>query len=222
MLRSGPVAILPLLLAAAPPASQNRAPPSRDPSVLALGDPELIAALGPLRTSVGSWVEYLVRAPGEEDVHVRLSVVPPALGSGRAWLEVAVLGEQALPFAARLLVDRAGGIERAIVYALGQAPLEIPLGDLQVPEKGAPRSAGRAVPVGAAEVTVPAGNFHAEELRIASRSGATRVWRSARVPLWGLVRAEGAGRVVELTALGEKGARSVFPDDHGKGSESAQ
>jgi len=219
MLRSITVAMLPLLLGAAAAAS---APPSERPSVLALGGPELVGALGPLRAAVGSWAEYLVRASGEEEVRVRLSVVPPALEGGRAWLEVAVLGEQALPFAARLLLDGAGGIERAIVYALGQAPLEIPLGDLQPRKGSAAGRAGRAVPAGAAEVTVPAGSFHSEELRIGSRGGATRMWRSARVPLWGLVRAEGPGRVVELIAMGEKGARSVFPDDQGKGSESAK
>jgi hypothetical protein len=48
------------------------------------------------------------------------------------------------------------------------------------------------------------------------------VWRAAQVPLWGLVRAEGPRQVVELTGLGERGARSVFPGDQGNGSESAR
>jgi hypothetical protein len=230
MLRRALALLLPLLLAmsagASPPAASERpATPAANtpPSLFAVGGPDLVAALGPLRPKVGSWAEYLVRARGGEEVRVRLSVVPPALDGGRAWLEVTALGAQDLPFAARLLLHRSGGIERAIVYALGQAPIEIPVSELQ-PDPAKPRRgrAVRASPVGSAEVTVPAGTFHAEELRITSGGDTTRVWRAARVPLWGLVRAEGPRQTVELTGMGETGARSVFPADQGKGSESAK
>ena len=196
---------------------------SQPPFLFAVGGPDLLAALGPLRSKVGSWAEYVVRAHGEEDVRIRLSVVAPALDGGRAWLEVTALGAQDLPFAARLLLHRGGGIERAIVYALGQAPIEVPLGELQPvvarPKRG---PAVRGSTVGTAEVTVPAGTFRAEELRITSGGETTRVWRAAGVPLWGLVRAEGPRQLVELTGLGETGARSVFPADQGKGRESAK
>src|SRR6266852_1493267 len=208
MLRYARDVLLPLLMAAVslsgPPAplaaakSAPRAAPSQSPapaSMFAVGPPELLAALGSLRPKVGSWAEYLVRASGEEDVRVRLSVVPPALDGGRAWLEVAALGDQDLPFGARLLVGGSGRLERASVQALR---------------------------VGSAEVTVPAGTFHAEEIRIVARGETTRVWRADQVPLWGLVRVEGRRTVVELTGLGERGARPMFQGDQGKGSESAK
>jgi hypothetical protein len=228
--------LLPMLVAAvttaappAPPASAQAAPrlpaprSSPAPSVFAVGSPELIAALGPLRPKVGSWAEYLVRSSGEEDVRVRLSLVPPALDGGRVWLELTTLGSQDLPFAARLLLRGAGGIERAIVYALGQAPIEVPVGELQpVEAKPMHTAAARTTRIGPAEVTVPAGTFRGEELRIESGGETTRVWRAAQVPLWGLVRAEGRRQVVELIDLGERGARSVFPGNQGNGSESAK
>jgi hypothetical protein len=236
MLRYARNVMLPLLMAAValsgPPAplaaeqSAPRAAPSGNPSppsMFAVGPRELLAALGSLRPKVGSWAEYLIRASGEEDVRVRLSVVPPALDGGRAWLEVAALGDQALPFGARLLVGGSGRLERAIVYALGQAPIEVPLGDMQpVETKPARDTAVQAMRAGSAEVTVPAGTFHAEEIRIVARGETTRVWRAAQVPLWGLVRAEGRRTVVELTGLGQEGAKSMFPGDQGKGSESAK
>ncbi|HKC60072.1 MAG TPA: hypothetical protein VKB92_08300 [Myxococcales bacterium] len=236
MLRYARDVLLPLLMAAVslsgPPAplaaakSAPRAAPSQSPapaSMFAVGPPELLAALGSLRPKVGSWAEYLVRASGEEDVRVRLSVVPPALDGGRAWLEVAALGDQDLPFGARLLVGGSGRLERAIVYALGLAPIEVPLGELQPAEtKPARDPAVQAMRVGSAEVTVPAGTFHAEEIRIVARGETTRVWRADQVPLWGLVRVEGRRTVVELTGLGERGARPMFQGDQGKGSESAK
>jgi len=51
--------------------------------VFAIGSPELVAVLGPLKPEVGAWAEYLVRSRGEEDVRVRLSLLPPALEDGR-------------------------------------------------------------------------------------------------------------------------------------------
>ena len=226
MLRRVPDLLLPMLLAtgvAASPLPASEKPAAPAPSLFAVGGPDLVAALGPLRAKVGSWAEYLVRGRDGEDLRVRIAIVPPALEDERAWLEVTALGAQDLPFAARLLLHRAGGIERAIVYALGQAPIEIPVGDLQPSTAKAKRGrAVRASPVGSAEVTVPAGTFQTEELRITSGGETTRVWRAARVPLWGLVRAEGPRQLVELIGLGETGARSVFPADQGKGSERAK
>src|SRR6266849_4404547 len=136
---------------------------------------------------------------------------------------LAALGDQDLPFGARLLVGGSGRLERAIVYALGLAPIEVPLGELQPAEtKPARDPAVQAMRVGSAEVTVPAGTFHAEEIRIVARGETTRVWRADQVPLWGLVRVEGRRTVVELTGLGERGARPMFQGDQGKGSESAK
>ena len=175
----------------------------------------LADSLGPVRGKVGSWAEYLIRSRGEQDVRVRLSLIPPALEEGRCWLELTALGEQTLPFAARLLVGSRGGLERAVVYALGQAPIELPIAEPRAPKSDRQVRERR---IGGASVTVPAGIFEAEEVRV----GATRVWRASRVPLWGLVRAEGPRQTVELTAYGLQGARSVFPDAHGMGSVSTK
>ena len=76
--------------------------------------------------------------------------------------------------------------------------------------------------VGSGRVTVPAGTFAVEELRVGSGGGATRLSRASQVPLWGLVRAEGPRQTVELTAYGLQGARSVFPEVQGNGSESTK
>jgi hypothetical protein len=204
--------LLPLLVAASA-VTARPAPPSEAA--------RLSAALGPVRGKVGSWAEYLIRSRGEQDVRVRLSLVPPALEEDRSWLEVTVLGERTLPFAARLLVGSKGGLERAVVYALGQAPIELPVGE---PQPEAPKSdrPARARRIGDGTVTVPAGTFEVEALRVGAGGGATRVWRASRVPLWGLVRAEGPRQTVELTAYGFEGAGSVFPDVQGKGSESTK
>src|SRR5207248_4639385 len=47
------------------------------------GSPDARLVLGPLKPEVGAWAEYLVRSRGEEDVRVRLSLLPPALEDGR-------------------------------------------------------------------------------------------------------------------------------------------
>ena len=206
--------LLPLLVVAAGVA---RAAPPTEVAGLA-------GALGPVQAKVGAWAEYLIHSRGEQDVRVRLSLIPPALEGGRSWVEVTALGARALPFAARLLVGSEGGLERAVLYALGQAPVEVPVAGAQAEGPKSDRSAParRTTRLGSASLTVPAGTFQVEELRIGSGGGATRVWRASRIPLWGLVRAEGPRQTVELTAYGLHGARSVFPDAQGKGSESTK
>ena len=63
-------------------------------------------------------------------MRVRLAVLPPVAGDGRAWIEVTTVGARSLPFAARLLLNvGTGKLERASVYALGQAPIELPVGE---------------------------------------------------------------------------------------------
>ena len=204
--------MLPLMLAVA------AAGPARPPA-------ELMTMLGPLDAKVGAWAEYLVQSPGEKDLRVRVSAVPPALDRGRAWIEVATVGDLGLPFAARLLVSGTGTMERALVYALGQAPVEIPIGELgemRTAERKRPTRSARAAHRRNSEVAVPAGVFHAEELRVLCGHEATRIWRAANVPLWKLVRAEGRGQTVELIGYGHQGARSVFPGAQGNGSDSAK
>lgn len=204
--------LLPLVLAVA--AAGPATPPA-----------ELLAALGPVDAKVGAWAEYLVRSRGQRDLRIRVSAVPPVLEDGRAWVEVASVGGLGLPFAARLLVSDTGRLERALVYALGQAPLEIPIGEIgerRTAERKSPKPGARAEHRRSSQVTVPAGVFHAEELRVLSGHVATRIWRAANVPLWKLVRAEGRHQTVELIGYGHQGARSVFPGAQGNGSDSAK
>jgi hypothetical protein len=183
---------------------------------------QLASTVGPLRAQPGSWAEYLVRTRGDQDVRFRVSVVPAAVERGRVWLELAVLGSESLPVAARLLVVAASGeIERAAVYALGQAPLEIPIdGDARAIAiaSGPP---ARIVQERHEDVTVVAGTFRATKLRIADARDGASVWTSDTVPLWGLVRARDRRRTIELLRYGHEGARSVFPFAQGNGSDSA-
>jgi len=205
-----------------PPALSQRAQSS---PASAAATPELLASSFPLRITAGAWAEYSIRSRGGQDFRVRFSIVPPALEEGRAWVEVAALGEMALPFAARLLVRSGGGVERALVYVLGQAPLELPTETAPAARAGRRSREARSSRVGAVtrrEVSVPAGRFDAEEVRVSPPGQALRAWRSERVPLWGLVRAEGARQVVELVAYGQSGARSVLPDVQGNGRESTK
>jgi hypothetical protein len=230
-MRYAPRMWLALFLAAA---ATDTPPAQRDPMarrdagareaplpVFAVASSELIATLGPLKREVGAWAEYLVRARGEEDVRVRLSLVPPALDRGRVWLEVTTLGAYSLPFAARLLMTEGGDLERAMVSALGQAPIELSVDEHREP-RPRPQSRVRAARSGAADVTVPAGTFQADELRVTANGETTRVWRSAQVPLWGLVLVRGPRQTVELLAYGRQGARTVFPEAQGNGRESAK
>jgi hypothetical protein len=184
-----------------------------------------MAALGPLQIERGSWAEYLVRSRGEQDIRVRFSLLPEPLDDGRAWLEVATVGEGSLPFAAQLLVRTTGGVERARVYALGQAPFELFEGGTAPKEKKAPPA--QVEPAGQALIRVAAGAFTVDELLVTARGETTRVSRAARVPLWGLVRAQGPRQTVELLDYGHQGAKTVFPSppeprDQGNGSEMAK
>lgn len=152
-------------------------------------------------------------------MRVRLAVLPPVAGDGRAWIEVATVGARSLPFAARLLLNVATGkLERASLYALGQAPIELPVGEsAEATPAAAPLV--RVVKAHAKAIRVAAGTFTATELHVSQGGAAARMWRCDEVPLWGLVRAESGGRTVELLRYGRGGAHSVFPQ--GKGSESA-
>jgi hypothetical protein len=191
---------------------------------LLLGSPQLASALGALRIEIGAWAEYLVQTRGDQDVRVRFSVVPPAPGGGRAWVEVTALGSESLPFAVRLLfVAATGKMERAVVHALGQAPLEIPFdsdANGRRPDSSPPGSVHVAL-AGVEQVTVPAGTFRATKVRARLGRESVGVWKSEAVPLWGLVRARDARRRIELLRYAHTGARSVFPPAQGNGSESA-
>jgi len=195
------------------------AAPTARPSPSAVVPSGLAASLGPLRPQIGAWVEYLVRSRGEQDVHVRVAVIPP-LVPGRVWIEVAALGSQSLPFAARLLLNATtGNLEQASVYALGQAPIEVPVEDGKEGLQGA-KAAG-IVHGRAQTVTVPAGTFTATQVSVTEGGEVAHIWRTDEVPLWGVVRVVRRRQEIELVRYGRTGARSFFPPLHGNGSERA-
>jgi hypothetical protein len=116
-------------------------------------------------------------------------------------------------------------IERMVLYPAGQAPLELPLDEAQDAERAqagerpAPQAA-KVRKLGAAEVKVAAGTFRAEQVRVTAKGGVTRLWLARdQVPLWGLVRSEGAGRTVELLHFGATGAHTVVPPAPGEPDE---
>jgi hypothetical protein len=183
---------------------------------------EVLGLLGPLEPRPGAWAEYVVRSRDGAG-RVRFSALPS--NDGRAWLELAAFGGGGVPFAVRLLLSPAtrgsADVERAVLYVLGHAPLELPLDDLRErleADRGTDRGKWRVRSVRSASVTVPAGRFESEEVRIASSDGPARVGRTARVPLWGLVSTRSRDRSMDLAAYGWQGAHSVIPDQ-GTGRE---
>jgi hypothetical protein len=186
------------------------------------GDPTVQAALGELRPTPGAWAEYLVRGRGKGDLRVRATALE-AGEAGKFWLELASASETGIASAARLLIHGNAAapenVERLYVMILGQQPIEVP--PEQVQAGGAKRAAKRMSKVkrmGTERIRVPAGEFTAQVLSVSG----TRIWRSAAVPLWGLVRTRSADRSVELVSFDLKGGHSLFPAgwDQGNGSES--
>ncbi len=181
-------------------------------------DPATSAALGSIEARPGAWAEYLIRASGKGDLRVRATALP-AEGEGRYWLELATASETGIASAARLLLRgkelEAGAVERAYLMIAGQQPIEVPPEQIRRAErKGAAKVAVKRL--GTQRVRVPAGEFTAEALRI---EGA-RVWRSASVPLWGLVKAVSPRQSIELVASGSAGGHSLFPPGWGQGNGS--
>ncbi len=185
--------------------------------------PDVLAALGPPRPLVGSWAEYAVRTPGQEDARVKLSILPPALEGGRYWLELDLATQSGAPTAVRLLVHgspaRPRDIERATVYLPGQAQLEIPLDEVQEQlgaEEGAKPSGVALRKRKPESVRTAAGTFaNVEVLDVAG----TRIWRSVKVPLWGLVQSKSRSQTVELIGYASQGAHTLL---QGNGSESVK
>jgi hypothetical protein len=194
--------------------------------LFALDSPDLVAALGTLHVEVGAWAEYLLRA-GKRTARMRFSLLPPKVEGDRAWLEVAAFSDAGLPFAVRVLLKPGPvmpvNVERAILYVMGQAPLELPIADLRerLPSDPPPVSGARIVRGSERTFSTRAGRFKVSELRIATRGETTRIFRSIDVPLWGLVRAEGPRETIELVGFSHEGARSAIPEPgQGNGSES--
>ena len=173
----------------------------------------------------GAWAEYALLPKRGAPARIRLGIVE-VLADGRYWLETVTQAQDGPPVAAKMLVrgspERLRNLERILIYMGGQAPLELPVEDAKAAEEEKPR---RRVPrverKGAANVRVPAGTFRAQVLQV----GATRIFRSDKVPLWGLLRAQDRARRIELIGYGSSGGKSVFPDEReaqGNGSESVK
>jgi hypothetical protein len=186
-------------------------------------DPRLAEAMGRIDPRPGAWAEYLVRAPGHDDLRVRATVLADA-ADGRHWLELITASAGGIVSASRLLVRADAllpqGIERMYLMLAGQQPIEVPLDRLKLPEAPQARARPSVARVGTERVRVPAGTFTAEAMRIAG----ARVWRTASVPLWGLVKAWSSRQSLELVAFSMSGGHSVFPPgwDQGKGSDRAE
>lgn len=187
-----------------------------------LADPDLAEAMGRIDPRPGAWVEYLVRAPGRDDLRVRATVLPAATG-GRHWIELITASADGIVSASRLLL-RADelfprSVERMYLMLAGQQPIEVPMDRIELPEARI-HARPPVARLGTRRVRVPAGTFAAEAMRIAG----TRVWRTATVPLWGLVKARSSRQSMELVSFGTSGGHSVFPPgwDQGKGSDSAR
>jgi hypothetical protein len=204
--------LLAILLAAA------AAPPAATSPLFA--DEGLSAALGRIDPRAGAWAEYLIRPKGNGNLRLRATALP-ASGEGRYWLELATASEAGLVSAVRMLLRGTefslGSVERMFLLLAGQPPIEIP------PEQiaratGRSGAAAKADRLGTERVRVPAGEFTADAIR----AGKTRIWRSAAVPLWGLIKALSPRQSMELVASGTSGGRSVFPAgwDQGNGSDS--
>jgi hypothetical protein len=206
------------------PRSLERARSSADLALPAsiFDDPRLAAALGPLHPQPGAWVEYAIHSKDAGGVRARISILS-ALPDGRCWLELNAISEDVPPASVKLLLRGSTlakkDIVRAFIWITGQAPIELPVDQLpQEEEKEGDKRPAPKVHRGAPEtVEVRAGTFEkAETLRV----GDTRLWRSAQVPLWGLVKAQSPRQTLELSARGTTGAHTVFPP--GWGDEPAQ
>jgi hypothetical protein len=111
---------------------------------------------------------------------------------------------------------RPESVERLQIYLPGQAPLELPLEEAREaiahtrPKPEAPR-----IVRGPSEtLTVQAGRFRCERVRLSHGKQSTTLWRSDRVPVFHIVQSRGEGGSVELVGHGLAGAHSLFPERH--------
>ena len=209
---------------------KQRAPLEKDQGPIPLASPATLEALGPIDPKPGAWVEYLVHHRGKLQARVKLTVLPEAAPEGRFWLELAAASGESLPSASRLLLKpgpfRLANVERAMVFLMGQAPFELPIEDVAEEAPPEPKPEASVVRQGSEQIKVRAGTFRAERISVREPKTRTTVWLArGAVPLWGLVRTEGGGRVVELVEFGQSGGKSVMPDPaaaQGKGNESVK
>jgi hypothetical protein len=191
-------------------------------SIPVFSDPRLAEALGRFDARPGAWVEYAVLPKGGPQLRLRISVLGPALPDGRYWLEAVTQAQGTPPLAMKMLLHgaplRADNIERLYLYAGGLAPLALPVADAHAaaPSPGSPPP--KVERKGTQELKLGAGAFRCEVLQVKD----TRIFRSDKVPLWGLVRAQDPEQRVELLGFAESGAETVFPPGYGNGNDSTK
>ncbi len=224
--------LLALLIAASPLAhvvvpdavkKEREADAAQKPPELPLfSDPRLTDALGPFEPRPGAWVEYAV-LPKKKGPQSRLKLsVLDALPNGRYWLEAQAQQQGTPAVAVKMLLHgppgRVGSLDRLYVYIEGLAPMEFPLDDVKDPAPS--RDVPKIGRLPAQELKLHVGDFLCDVFSVQD----ARIWRSAKVPLWGLVRAIDREQRVELVGYAESGAQSVFPKefDQGNGSDSTK
>ena len=198
------------------------------PQVPLFSDPRLSEALGGFQQREGAWVEYAVLPRRGPQTRLKASLLAARAPRGRYWLEIVSEQQGSLPVAVKMLLHGPPGtmenVERIYLYVAGQAPVELPLDEARADAGEPPR---RPLPQVRHEGIEPlaraAGKFRCDVLQIEG----SRLYRSGRVPLWGMVRAVTPEERIELIGFGESGAASVFPEAfgegiQGKGSESAK
>lgn len=195
-------------------------------SIPVFSDPRLAEALGRFDARPGAWVEYAVLPKGGPQLRLRIAVLGPTLPDGRYWLEAATQARGAPPVAMKMLLHgaplRPDNIERLYLYVGGQAPLALPVSEAHAaagPPPGSPPP--KVERKGTQQLKLGAGAFRCEVLQVLD----TRIFRSDKVPLWGLVRAQDPRQRVELIGYADSGAETVFPPgfdyaDQGNGKDS--
>lgn len=198
------------------------------PQIPLFSDPRLSEALGGFHQRAGAWVEYAILPRRGPQARLKASVLAPLASRGRYWLEIVSEQQGGLPVAVKMLLHGPPGtmenVERIYLYVAGQAPVELPLDDARA-DAGSPPGGPlpRVRRKGTEQLVLAAGKFRCDVLQLEG----SRLYRSAQVPLWGMVRAITPEERVELVGFGESGAVTVFPEPfgegaQGKGSESAK
>jgi hypothetical protein len=154
--------------------------------------PQMPGAFQPV---VGSGATYQIKTANNPDVQFSYAVVGK---EGDAyWMEIRSATPRGSMVMKQLMSMPGAGqtpqIQRMIMQAAGQPPMEMPVSMLQgaagrssMQGGSGPRALGEKV--GTETVTVPAGTFECEHYRSASNGKTADVWVSAKVSPYGLVK----------------------------------